>query len=56
MQRRESRVLWAIIALAVVLRLGAGLSMGDAVEVLPGIHDRLSCEVGVRAFERERDS
>lgn len=40
LRETESRWLWAIIALAVVLRLGAALYMGNRVEVLPGIHDQ----------------
>ncbi|MGC8880460.1 MAG: glycosyltransferase family 39 protein [Anaerolineae bacterium] len=31
-----------VIALAVVLRLGAALALGDRVEVLPGTHDQMS--------------
>lgn len=36
------RWLWAVIALALVLRLGAALYLGDRVEVLPGIYDQVS--------------
>ncbi|MCS7261599.1 MAG: glycosyltransferase family 39 protein [Anaerolineae bacterium] len=38
----RERWLWAVIALAVVLRLGAAVYLGDRVEVLPGIYDQVS--------------
>jgi len=38
----SKRWLSIIIALAVVLRLGAALYLGDRVEVLPGIYDQVS--------------
>lgn len=37
-----SRWLWLILALAVVLRLGAAVAIGDAVTDLPGIHDQIT--------------
>ena len=39
---RPRRLLWLILALAVVLRLGAAVVMGDAVTDLPGIHDQIT--------------
>jgi len=39
---RGEQWLWAIIAAAIVLRLGVAVAMGDRVEVLPGIYDQVS--------------
>lgn len=39
---RGSQWLWSIIAIAIVLRLGAAAAMGDRVVVLPGIYDQVS--------------
>ena len=40
--KHQRLILLAILALAVLLRLGVALYLGDRVEVLPGIHDQLS--------------
>ena len=40
--KHQRLILLAILALAVPLRLGVALYLGDRVEVLPGIHDQLS--------------
>jgi hypothetical protein len=37
-----NRVLAGILVLAVVLRVGAALYMGDRVQDLPGIYDQIS--------------
>lgn len=37
-----SHRLWLILALAVVLRLGVAVAMGDVVTDLPGIHDQIT--------------
>jgi len=39
------RILWAIILLAVVLRVGAALYLGNTVEPLPGTYDQVSYDM-----------
>jgi 4-amino-4-deoxy-L-arabinose transferase-like glycosyltransferase len=44
------RWLLSIVAVAVLLRLGAALAMGDHVEVLPGINDQVSYDALARSL------
>jgi len=44
------KYLWSVIAIAVLVRLAAGIAMGDQVEVLPGIHDQVSYDALARSL------
>ena len=44
---KQTWLLW-ILAMAVVLRLGSALALGNQVQVLPGIHDQLSYDALAR--------
>jgi len=48
-EKTARRWLVGILALALVLRVGAALYMGDQVQVLPGIHDQLSYDALARS-------
>ncbi len=40
--RSNSKAFWLIVVVAVLVRVGAALYLGDKVEVLPGTHDQIS--------------
>jgi 4-amino-4-deoxy-L-arabinose transferase-like glycosyltransferase len=41
----RSRAVWVILAVAILVRIGAAFYLGDTVEALPGTHDQISYDL-----------